>query len=85
VLEQRIKRLLDEDLPPILKDVDDLRAEVAAARSQAESEAEKAFSAARAEILELAAGLDRTQTLDLRWAVLGLFISAIGTFLQYWA
>jgi hypothetical protein len=85
VLEERVKRLLDQDLPPILKDIDDLKAEVAAARSLAESEAEQALAAARTEIAALEADLDRTQTLDLRWAVLGLSISGIGTFLQYWA
>lgn len=83
-LEDRLKQLLDKELPPILKDVRKLKDQVAEARLLAESEAEKALSAARVEIDALAAKLDRTQTLDIRVAALGLFISAIGTFLQYW-
>lgn len=42
------------------------------------------LSHTRAEIAELALHLDRTQALDLRWAIGGLFVSAIGTLLQYW-
>ncbi|WP_235625652.1 hypothetical protein [Mycobacteroides abscessus] len=83
-LENRLKRLLNKELPPILKDVRKLKDQVAEARLLAESEAEKALSAARVEIAALAAKLDRTQTLDIRWAARGLLISAIGTFLQYW-
>jgi hypothetical protein len=40
---------------------------------------------ARAEIAKLALKLDQTQAVDIRWAIGGLFISAIGTALQYWA
>ncbi|SKX76466.1 Uncharacterised protein [Mycobacteroides abscessus subsp. bolletii] len=83
-LEDRLKRLLNKELPPILRDVRKLKDQVAEARSLAEAEAEKALSAARAEIAALAAKLDRTQTLDIRAAALGLSISAIGTLLQYW-
>ncbi|CPU34125.1 Uncharacterised protein [Mycobacteroides abscessus] len=83
-LENRLKRLLNKELPPILRDVRNLKEQVAEARSLVEAEAEKALSAARGDIAALAAKLDRTQTLDIRVAALGLSISAIGTLLQYW-
>ncbi|MUM16359.1 hypothetical protein FZI91_03115 [Mycobacterium sp. CBMA271] len=84
-LEDRLKRLLDQDLPPIQKGMSALKGEITDVRSLAKSEAESALAAARADVAALARDLDRTQTLDLRCAALGLFISGIGTFLQYWA
>jgi hypothetical protein len=84
VLEQVVDRLIGEDIPPILRDVDDLKSGVEAARALAKTEAANALTKARNAIAELEGELDRTQTLDLRWAIGGLVISAIGTFLQYW-
>ena len=43
-LEDVVNRLINQDIPPVLKDIKDLKAEVAAARSLAESAAEKALS-----------------------------------------
>ncbi|SKN87746.1 Uncharacterised protein [Mycobacteroides abscessus subsp. bolletii] len=84
-LEERLNKLLNTDLPPVRRDVKKLKNEIEKVRSLAKSEAEKALADARAEIAKLAKDLDRTQTLDLRWAALGVFISGIGTALQYWA
>ena len=68
-----------------MKDINDLKSGVKEARSLAKSEAENALATAREGIADLHRDPDRTQTLDLRVAIGGLFISAIGTFLQYWA
>lgn len=84
-LEDVIDRLIALDIPPIMKDINDLKSGVKEARSLAKSEAENALAKAREGIADLHRDLDRTQTLDLRVAIGGLFISAIGTFLQYWA
>lgn len=66
-LENRLKRLLNKELPPILRDVRNLKEQVAEARSLVEAEAEKALSAARGDIAALAAKLDRTQTPTSAW------------------
>ncbi|OBF65977.1 hypothetical protein A5753_07520 [Mycobacterium sp. 852002-51971_SCH5477799-a] len=84
VLEQVVDRLIDEDIPPILWDVDELRDGVEVARALAKSEAANSIAEARHAIADLQKNLDRTQTLDLRWAIGGLVVSAVGTFLQYW-
>jgi hypothetical protein len=51
----------------------------------AESSAQKALADIETKIEKLTAELNKIQALDLRWAIGGLFISAIGTFLGYWA
>jgi hypothetical protein len=50
-----------------------------------ESSAKQAFANAKVEIERLAAQLDKGKALDLRWTIIGLFISAGGTWLSYWA
>jgi hypothetical protein len=55
-----------------------------AQRTPAES-AQKALADALTEIDQLAAELNKTQALDPRWAIGGLFISVSGTALQDWA
>jgi sarcosine oxidase gamma subunit len=55
-----------------------------AARSLAESSTRQAFANAKVEIEGLAAQLDKGQALDLRWTIIGLFISAGGAWLSYW-
>jgi hypothetical protein len=84
-LEEFVDRLLNQDLPPVLRDIRNLKAELSEVRNLAKVEAEAALTTARAEMAKLELAQDREQTLDLRWAILGLFISAIGTFLQYFA
>jgi hypothetical protein len=55
-----------------------------AARSVAESSTKQAFANAKVEIERLAAQLDKGQALDLRWTIIGLFVSAGGMWLSYW-
>jgi hypothetical protein len=55
-----------------------------AARSVAESSTKQAFANAKVEIERLAAQLDKGQALDLRWKIIGLFVSAGGMWLSYW-
>ena len=75
-LEDVIDRLIAQDIPPIMKDINDLKSGVKESRSLAKSEAENALAKAREGIADLHRDLDRTQTLDLRAAIGGLFISA---------
>jgi Sec-independent protein translocase protein TatA len=56
---------------------------------QAKAESDEAVAAAEAKAQEtiddLKARLDATQALDLTWAIVGLFITAGGILLSYWA
>ena len=83
-LEGFINRVIAQEITPIREDILKLKDAVKEARSLAESKAEEVLIKTRAEIAALALRLDRTQTVDIRWAIVGLFISAIGTGLQYW-
>jgi hypothetical protein len=65
--------------------IDELRHELKVARTLGESSAQKALADIETKIEKLTAELNKIQALDLRWAIGGLFISAIGTFLGYWA
>ena len=69
-------------LPAIRNRIRELRRH--AARSLAESSTRQAFANAKVEIEGLAAQLDKGQALDLRWTIIGLFISAGGAWLSYW-
>jgi hypothetical protein len=69
-------------LPAIRNRIRELRRH--AARSLAESSTRQAFANAKVEIEGLAAQLDKGQALDLRWTIIGLFISAGGACLSYW-
>ena len=61
-----------------------IKAGEGAARSVAESSTKQAFANAKVEIERLATQLDKGQALDLRWTIIGLFVSAGGTWLSYW-
>jgi len=86
---EHIVQYINTELRRALKGID---TEIGRLRDQLEemridSEvAEQQFRAhMQAQIDELAARLDRTQILDLSWAIGGLFITAIGIFLSYWS
>jgi hypothetical protein len=82
-LEGFINRVIVQEITPIREDIVKLKDSVKEARTLAESKAREVLIKTRAEIAALALRLDRTQALDIRWAIVGLFISAIGTSLQY--
>ena len=65
--------------------IGELAHEVKVARTLAESSASKALADIETKIEKLTAQLNKIHELDLRWAIGGLFISAIGTLLRYWA
>ena len=69
------QRLLITKLPAIRNRIRELRRQTAA-RSLAESSTRQAFANAKVEIEGLAAQLGKGQALDLRWTIIGLFISA---------
>jgi hypothetical protein len=54
---------------------------VAADAAQATADA---LAHVKSQIEDLSARLDRAQVLDLRWAILGLFITVVGIALSYW-
>lgn len=82
-LEAIIDRLIGEDIPSIIERIKDMKPEIDAARSLAKSESDKALTEAQKAIKGLARDVDRTQTLDLRWAILGLLITAGGMVLGW--
>ncbi|GAT04904.1 uncharacterized protein RMCFA_5015 [Mycolicibacterium fortuitum subsp. acetamidolyticum] len=84
-LEHFINRLMNEEIAPINNEIAKLKNGLKEARELAESKAQEVLTTTRAEIGRLAMQLDRTQAFDIRWAIVGLFIAAVGTFLQYWA
>jgi hypothetical protein len=45
----------------------------------------QAYSKAKAEIDRLRREPEQTQVLDLRWAIFGIYMIAIGIALSYWA
>lgn len=65
--------------------IDKLRDELKVARTQSESSVQKALAEIETKIEKLTTELNKSQELDLRLAIGGLFMSAIGTFLSYWA
>lgn len=82
-LEAIVDRLIGEDIPLTWERIKNVKTEVDAARSLAKSEAENALAQAREAIRGLTRDVDRTQTLDLRWAILGLLITAGGMVLGW--
>jgi hypothetical protein len=70
---------------PIRTDLHDLRREIESVRATAQSAAAEALANIEEKVTKRTAELNANQTLDLRWAIIGLFISAFGTWLQYWA
>jgi len=85
----QVEKYINEELlllrfPAIDKEIRQLRRDLEEARKLAEAAARQALADAEAKIEQLAARLDRSQVLDLRWAAGGLLITAVGTFLSYW-
>jgi hypothetical protein len=80
-----VNNLLLAKIVPVRNRVGELRHEIDLVRAVAESADKEVFADALAEIKSLTAQLDRQQVLDLRWAAGGLFITAIGLVLSYWA
>jgi hypothetical protein len=78
-------RNLESWFKPIRDDLHDLRHEIEDVRTLAESSAQQALAHIETKIKKLTAELNKSQTLDLRWAIGGLFITAVGTFVSYWA
>jgi transcription elongation GreA/GreB family factor len=60
-----------------------VRKEVGQAREHASDLAAKTLAHIETQIQQLRSDLDRVQVLDLRWAIAGLGITAVGTVLSY--
>ncbi|OKH70833.1 hypothetical protein EB72_24880 [Mycobacterium sp. SWH-M1] len=61
-----------------------LRDDLAAARTASEESANEALNHMRAELARLTEQANRTQVLDLRFAIFGLAVTGVGTCLSYW-
>jgi hypothetical protein len=85
----RIDRYINTQLPPqvigLSQRIRDVRRELKEAQSRSEEAVKQARADAQHAINQLAARLDATQALDLTWAIVGLFITAGGLVLAYWA
>jgi hypothetical protein len=64
--------------------LDQIKIDIQKAGEEASSQADEAYSKARAEMDKLRHELDRGASLDLKWAILGLYIATIGVALSYW-
>jgi hypothetical protein len=62
-----------------------LKTDVDRAHAAATQQSTEAYSKAKAEIDRLRRELEQTQVLDLRWAIFGIYMIAIGIALSYWA
>jgi hypothetical protein len=78
-------RNLESWFVPIRHDLHDLRREIESVRTMAQSSAAIALANIEDKVKKLTVELNANQTLDVRWAIVGLFISALGTGLQYLA
>jgi hypothetical protein len=65
--------------------LDEIKADIEQANSAATEKTNEAYNQAKAEIDKFRTELDRSQALDLRWAIFGLYIASIGVALSYWA
>jgi len=85
----QVERYINETLAQEFKSVGVIMGRVRDELQQAKAESEKAIADAEAKaqkaIDDLTKRLDATQALDLSWAIGGLFITAVGVFLSYWA
>ncbi len=69
----------------IFERLDRLKSDVDRAHNAAAEKSAEAYDKAKAELEQLRRELDRTQVLDLRWAIFGIYIATIGVALSYWA
>jgi hypothetical protein len=84
-VERYINTRLPQELTGLSRRIREVRRELQDADSRSQQAVAQAKAQAQAGLKELAARLDSTQALDLSWAIVGLFITAMGVFLSYWA
>jgi uncharacterized protein YicC (UPF0701 family) len=84
-IEKYINTEVRRQFSGINNEIGRLRSEVENLHNLSETVAKQARADLRAEIDQLAARLDTTQALDLTWAIVGLFVTAGGILLSYWA
>jgi hypothetical protein len=84
-IERYINTQLPQQVQGLSQRIGDVRRELEEAQSRSEEAVKQARVDAQDAIDKLAARLDATQALDLTWAIVGLFITAGGILLSYWA
>ena len=84
-IEHYVNTELRRELKGIDTEIGKLRDELAEMRIDSEVAKQQFRAHVQAQINDLAARLDRKQVLDLSWAIGGLFITAGGVLLDYWA
>jgi hypothetical protein len=88
-LEQQIAQIaeyankLQAEVPKLLDEVHRLDGRIDQAQAGASDLAQETLTHLRDEISELRTHLDWAQVLDLRWAIVGLFITVVGIALSY--
>lgn len=84
-IERYINTNLAQEFKSVSVSLGRLRRELEQAKAQSEQAIAEAEAKAQKAIRDLESRLDATQALDLSWAIGGLFVTAAGTFLSYWA
>lgn len=82
---QKLADLVNEYIPKVEKDLTALRIEITQVRAHASNLAAETLQHLQDQIAELRRDIDAKQVLDLRWAIVGLVITAIGIALSYGA
>ena len=88
-LEQRVAQIaeyanrLQAEVPKLMDEVHRLDGRIDQAQAGASDLAQETLTHLRDEISELRTHLDWAQVLDLRWAIVGLFITVVGIALSY--
>ncbi len=80
---QKLADLVNEYIPKVEKDLTALRIEITQVRAHASNLAAETLQHLQDQIAELRRDIDAKQVLDLRWAIVGLVIAAIGIALSY--
>lgn len=84
-VQRYINTRLPQEFAALSDRIRQVRSELETANSRSQQAVDQARAEAQAAIDEMAARLDTTQSLDLTWAIVGLFITAGGILLNYWA
>lgn len=86
---RRVEEYIKTDLPQwfnaVFDNIGKVSRELQAAKTDSHTATLAAEAKARKAIRDLEKRLDSTQALDLSVAIVGLFVTAIGVFLGYWA
>lgn len=84
-VQEYINTRLPEQTIELSRRILEVQRALSEARTESAAAVERATADARTAIDELERRLDATQALDLTWAIVGLAITAVGTFINYFS